>query len=37
VIVEQVPDVNHYTVILDDAGTSVIAAAVLAPATDRTG
>ena len=32
--VEQVPDVNHYTVILDDAGVRSIAAAVLAPAAD---
>ena len=29
--VEQVPDVNHYTVILDDGGIRSIAAAVLAP------
>lgn len=31
VAVEPVPDVNHYTVILDDAGTRTIAAAALAP------
>ena len=29
--VEQVPDVNHYTVALDDAGTRTIAAAALGP------
>lgn len=29
--VEQVPDVNHYTVILEEAGTRAIAAAILAP------